>query len=510
MKARLAVSLLWASAALSGMAQAGEGLDVKMSPLHFGALQEFGIIKKGLLTSDPVAEITDEWVDHFGTYLVQEATVNDRLTLKGGLGGIFQFPKPELSQEEFGGSQYKMFYIGPSIAEAMYHFGGVENSAFSVGGGMFPYQYNPDANNLGAYLFRSGPYPTYIMTGGNGGLTVIGNQSTPIEGFRANAHTGNLDLDIILATETGLPPLYDFSLALVAGYKIADGLVEVGGGVNFKRLIQIDKKKTTVHALQNSYFQKGGTWYSGEAVNYSRPASFMVELADSARAKNTHADSLLADAYTTKSLALTAIADSLAVGGPWVDATTGLVAGAQYYTPAGTMLMGRASVDFKKLFSSEIFSAQDLRLYGEFAVLGVKNYPVYYEKITDRIPFMVGFNVPTYKILDLMSVQFEYYNSPNLNSTFSVGQKNWSIPYIPENSLFSQNEFNDLTKKDNYAWSILLRKQILSSLTLNAQFARDHLRTIGTNWFYGSRFEPNEILHKTSSWYGMFQLGWNI
>ena len=377
---------------------------------------------------------------------------------------------------------------------------------------MFPYKYNPDANNLGEYLFRSGPYPTFIMTGGLGGLTAIGDQFSVLQGFRSNAHFGNLNVDLLMTTETGFPPLYDWSVAIVAGYKIADGLVDLGAGVNFKRLIQVTPKKTSVKALGNSYFQKGGVWYSGEARNYINPSVFLTALADSAYAKNTAADTVRGNAYAAQSATLSAIADSLAAGGPWIDAATGLVPGAKYYTPAGTLLTARASIDFKKLFTSDMFSAQDLRLYSEVAVLGIENYPVFYEKISERIPVMVGFNVPSFRLLDLLSVQFEYFNSPNLNNTYTVGQKNWAIPFIPENGEpeFSEKAFNDLTTKDNYAWSILLRKQVLSKLTLNAQFARDHMRTIGTDWFYGSRFEPNEILHKNSSWYWMFQLGWNI
>ena len=512
MRARLATGLLWAGVALAGFAQADDGMDVKMKPMQFGGLQEFGMINSGLLGSNPIQIMHNEWVDHFGTFFVQEAVINDRLVIKGGLGGIFQFPKPEKSGEEFGGSQYKLFYIGPSDAEAMYHFGGVENGIFSVGGGMFPFKYNPDANNLGEFLFRSGPYPSYVMTGGNGGLTVIGDQFAVLEGFHASMHMGNLTADVLLTTETGLPPLYDWSLAFVAGYKIADGLVDLGAGVDFKRLIQVIPHRTQVEALQNSYFQKNGVWYSGQEARYSKPAAFLTTLADSALAKNTHADTLRATDYQTQSAALTAIADSLAAGGPWVDAATGLVPGASYYTPAGTLLMARANVDFKKLISSDFFAPEDLRLYAEIAVLGVKDYPVYYTKITERMPIMAGFNVPTFHLLDLLSVQMEYYNSPNLNNTYTLGEHNWAIPFLPETGepAFSQNAYNDLTTKDNYSWSILARKKILSSLTLNGQVARDHLRTIGTDWFYGSRFEPNEVLHKTSSWYWMFQLAWNI
>jgi hypothetical protein len=495
--------------------QAGEGWDVKMKPMHFGGLQEFGMIRSGLVSS-PIELISKEWVDHFGTFILQEAVINDRLVIKAGLGGIFEFPKPEKAREGFDGTQNKLFFIGPSDAQAIYHFGGVKDGTVSLGGGMFPFQYNPDANNLGEYLFRSGPYPTYLMTGGNGGLTVIGDPYTVLQGFHAKAQLGNLSVDALFITETGLPPLYDWSLGFVTNYKIADGLLELGAGVVFKRIIQVNSKRTVVKELQNSYFQKNGVWYSGEQSNYSNPAAFFSVLADSAFAKNTSADSGLGNQYRTQSLALSAIADSLNITdskrGLWIDSATGLVPGAAYFTPAGTMLMGRASLDLKKLFPSEYFSSEDLRLYSEIALLGFKNYPVYYKSILGRMPIMVGFNVPTFRFLDLFSVQFEYFNSPNLNNTLPLGQSNWAIPYLPEKtqSIFSQKSYNDLAKKDNFAWSVLLRKRIFSSLSVNAQVARDHLRTLNTDWYYGSRFEPNEVLYKTSSWYWMFQLSWNI
>jgi hypothetical protein len=379
---------------------------------------------------------------------------------------------------------------------------------FSLGGGLFPFKYNPDAADLGEYLFRSQPYPTTINTGGNGGLTAIGEQNVPLEGFHGTMKAGGLRFDALLTTETGLPPLYDWSLAFLGGFKTPDGLLDLGAGIDFKRLIQIKSEKTRVRALENSYFRKDGTWYSGYAAYYANPASFLQGKAREAYAKNSHQDSALGDAYTARSQALLAIADSLKTGGPWVG-PDGLVPGAGYYTPAGVMAMARAALDLKKILPYA-GSPADLRLYAEAAVLGLKDYPVFYRKLSQRVPVMAGFNVPTFGLLDLLAVQWEYFNSPNLNNTYMVGEHNWTVPYMPEDELFSQDDWNDLTHKDNVSWSITARRRILGALTLNAQVARDHMRTIGTDWFYGYRFEPNEVLHKTSSWYWMFQLGWDL
>ena len=86
------------------------------------------------------------------------------------------------------------------------------------------------------------------------------------------------------------------------------------------------------------------------------------------------------------------------------------------------------------------------------------------------------------------------------------------MPWYPEGAdpLFSSDKYNDVTDDDNVAWSILLRREVLPRVNLSAQIARDHLRTVGTNWFYGGRLEPNAILYRNSSWYWMVQLAWGL
>lgn len=508
MKAGIWSRLAWlGTLAAAASVGAQDGMKVDYKPLQFGAVQEFGVVRRALMVSKGDLVLKNEWIDHFGSFLTQEAVVNDRLALRIGLGGVFQFPKPEEISEAFGGSQYKMFFIGPSVAEARYHFGGVENSTFSLGGGLFPYKYNPDAANLGEYLFRSGPYPTYLQTGG---LTVIGDNAAYLQGFRGDAELGNLGLSMFLITETGMPPLYDWSLAFVADYKLADGLIELGAGANFKRLIPVDAEKSVRKEAENSYVTRGGGTFVGDPTYYRKRASFWSNI--KLNKAVTPADSAFALAQAQY---YTDYADSVSKNtteGGWRDPATGLIPGAEYYTPAGPMFMGRLSLDLKKIFPSDRLSAQDFRLFTEVGLLGWTNYPVFYEKRADRVPVMVGFNLPTWGLLDLVSLQFEYFNSPNLNNTYQLGYRNYATAVQPEGTLshFSGDEYNDITKKDNYSWNILVQKRILSALSINAQFARDHMRTVGTNWFYGGRLEPMEILSRSSDWYGMLQIAWNL
>lgn len=517
-------SLLMGAAAISG-AEEGER-NVKMSPLHFGVVHEFGMFERGY-TSKLGREFNDEWMDHFGAFFTQEAVVNDRLALKAGLGGVFMFPKPEIPGEGFGGSQFKAFYVGPTVAEAMYHFGGVEDSKWSLGGGMFPYKYNPDASNLGEYLFRAIPYPSILQTGG---LTAIGGDAAVLQGLRGSFRSGGLSADMLLTTETSIPPLFNGSIALIAGYKALDGLIDLGAGVNFRHILPVSPGKTARESRGNTAVKIGGKWYTGETTYYSKQAEFMKSRYDALMANAAVADKkdtvLYAGRHELERIA-TLLSTETTAGGwaipnsnDWVDSAGGKpIAEEQHYTSTGIMGMARMSLDFQKLFAYS-GSPQDFRLYGEVAVLGFKNYPVFYEKVAERMPMMAGMNLPTWGWLDRFAVQVEYFNSPNLNNTRKIGSDNWNVPLLPGagDKIFSENSYNDLTAKDNYAWSILLQKRVWSAFNMSAQVARDHHRTFGDLYWYGSRFDPQEITHRgpglfnfdDASWYWMFQLGWNI
>jgi len=491
---------LASGAALAG---AADGLSVVYKPLRVGGVQEFGRIEKGQLISTPVVPLRKEWIDHFGTFLTAEAIVEERLRLEIGLGGIFQFGKPERVDEIFGGSQYKMFFIGPSVARGTFLFGDPENPAFTLGGGMFPYKYNPDAANLGEYLFRTGPYPTFIM---NGGLLAIGETAAYLQGLHGSARLGNLSLDLLFTTETGMPPLFDWSLAALAGYSIADGLLEVGAGVNFMRILPVDPDRTLRKEKGNSYFSRGGRHYVGDEAYYAQQKSFWETKQTKAQEAG---DAAAAADYGARAASFQADVDSLAA---WTDPVTGQIPGSKYFTPAGTLVMGRISLDPKKFLGSARLKKDDLRLYAEAAVLGWNNYPVFYENRGDRIPLMVGFNVPTFGLFDKVALQIERFTSPFMNNSYPLGGKNYATPYYPSGGepLFSKDEYNDLSKEDDWAWSVLVQRSLFHGVTLSAQFARDHLRTVGTDWFYGSRLEPTEDLHRLSDWYWMVQLSWGI
>jgi hypothetical protein len=516
---RLLASLALAAASLmpslGPAAHAAEGIVYK--PLRFGGVHEFGGIYDGLYSPKSGPEVSRlEWTDHFGVFLRQDVVVDQRLELQLGLGGVFQFAKPEDVAPKFFSSMYKMFFYGPSIAKATYTFTNPEQTdGFRLGGGLFPFKYNPDAANLGEYLFRSAPYPTYLTTGG---LLFVGDNAAYLQGLHANWRRGGLSLDGLLVTETFMPPLYDWSLAFLATYTIADGLAEVGAGVNFKRLIQIDPDRTVRKTDEagnpmwsNLHFTRDGVTYYGDPEYYQQQADFYANRSMTLFARGTAADSVQGTVAATRAAGYQAFADSVTA---WQsDAHPRFVTEAErdYYTPAGTILSARASVDLEKVLGIETGRAP-FKVFAEAALLGWENQPVFYEDRARRMPLMFGVHLPTFGLLDQLTVQGEYFDSPWANSTRSLGEQNAAVPSYPNGSdlLFSDRDYNDISEHDNLSWSVLLRRTLVPRLNVSLQVARDHMRTVGTNWFYGGRLEPNTVLYRNSSWYWTAQIAWGL
>jgi len=485
---------------------AGE-VKIDDKPLSIGALSEFGFVEEGLFRTAEGSSISKmEWVDHFGAFITKKAIVNDRLYLSAGLGGVFQFRKPETVGAGFAYHQRKSFFIGPTESEAVYHFGDPENPWLKLGVGQFFYKYNPQASNLGEALFRSGPYPTFITTGG---YVVVNSAAANLQGFKANYQSGALKADMLFTTETNMPPFYDWSLGLVASYSLGDGLLDLGAGVNFKRILSVRPSRTTRKTRENAYFKDPtGKYYVGNVDFYGYSAEFNLNAANKAYAQGNTA---LGDHYAVQSSRDSAAAAyvtevlSLPDGDPAKPAM-------DYFTSQGNLLMARATLDFKKLFESSLFSPEDLKIFFELDVLGVSDYPVYYENITERMPIMAGVNLPTFRLLDLLSVQMEYCNSPWFNNTNYIGQKLSNIPFIPigTDDILSRTEFNDQAKHDNWKWSVLAQRTIKGRLTLSAQVASDHLRLTSSEYYYGPQFDHNEVTALPKHWYWMTQLSWGI
>ena len=510
---KLGLLFAWGLGGLAAWAVGAEAPKVVYKPLSVGALQEFGQIRKGIYATGSPAPTTtqlteSDWIDHFGAFITKEAVINERLHLTGGLGGLFQFRKPEMPDPNgavnsgFPGAQRKAFFVGPTDAQAIYHVGEIAKPWLKFGGGMFMYKYNPTAYNLGEFLFRSGAYPTYTQTGG---YAIVNSAAANMQGLRSSLAFGGFKADAFLTTETGLAPLYDWSLATLASYTLGEGLFEVGAGVNFKRIIPVKPSRTAKHLDKNGYFELNGTGYSTNRSYYSFQSSFYKDKLTNATTAQDSATALARISELDTALAVVGRALT-----PVTHEDSSIKIG--YFSGAGTLLMGRFSIDPKKPFGEGLFGPEDLKLYGEAAILGVKNYPIFYKKVTERMPVMLGFNFPGFKLLDLIAIQGEYFNSPSLNNTAQVGNGGYNIPAFPlaNDKIVSKIDYNDITKEDNYKWSVLVRKNLGANITLSGQVANDHMRLTSSYFYYGPQFDHNEITTSKDHWYWMTQLSWGI
>jgi hypothetical protein len=284
--------------------------------------------------------------------------------------------------------------------------------------GSFGYNYNPDVKNLGLYLVKGYVYPGSLVSGFTGPLGPV----SATTGAMASYNVGPFTNDLLFISETDDKPLYDLSIADAVTLKAAPGL-EFGAGVNFYRAVAQDKRLTS----------PGKDCIARSELGEYNNGCFVV-------------DSVGVDA----------------LGATIFDTTTGSM--------AGTKLMGRFHLDPKALFGFEGgMGPGELILYGEVGVIGVKNFSKFYNDIKRRMPVMIGFNFPTWKLLDNLSLEVEYYASKISSDNLGAQYGSW----VPTVSADTDN------KRDDWKWSLNIDKVVSGHMKISTQVANDHLRLGG-------------------------------
>lgn len=374
-------------------------------------------------------------------------------------------------------SMYQMFLTESRLT---WFAGEKQDPSFSVTVGSFPYKYNPDVNNLGLYLFRGPVYPGILM-GGFQDFAVDPTKATQL-GARVHHSMGILSQDLILNTERDLPPTFDWSLGYVAKLKLF-GALDLGAGVNFYRLFAYDEDLRTPGKLSDSTLGFKKAQYI--EVNPLNPA----------------------------------------------DTT--------FFTHQGTKVMAMATLDLKPLFGLGSMGKDDLKLYTEAAVIGLKDYGTTYGDIMQRIPVMFGVNLPTFGLFDRINIEVEQYKSPHRNDLGRLGNNNvvadWTTQTKPIPSpkpvdnadftikpdgtwtnAYSQTinvEGTALDKEDIHTddlkWSLAVDKTIASHIRFTAQVANDHYRPrpLATGLIAASGGTAEAFSDK-SNWYFMLRMGY--
>lgn len=166
----------------------------------------------------------------------------------------------------------------------------------------------------------------------------------------------------------------------------------------------------------------------------------------------------------------------------------------------GTKLMAMGSLDLKALFGSES-TAEDWKIYGEVAIIGLKNTKAYQELYGDllhRMPMMLGINLPTFGYADVFSFEAEWYGAPFADDiTKYTSHTSGRQDPLPNNPVAGKNY-----RRDNWKWSAYLSKVYAGHIKLSGQVANDHSRP-GNFKDYGDN-NPPEMKSPFSSlqnWY---------
>jgi len=231
---------------------------------------------------------------------------------------------------------------------------------------------------------------------------------------------GVLRQNLLFTSEAERYPTQDFSLSYLVSASFLNKAVDIGGGVCAHRLFAVDPKRTSPKTLR------------GQAT---------VETI-----------SKIENGDTT------------------------------FYTFAGTKVMARATLDPKALLPSDIsdiFGKEDLKLYFEGAILGVKDWPSYdttasrtahYDVRSERTVGMVGLHLPTFKIFDVLAVEVEYFPSRYYSNFQYTVLKQLPLPVLPAYGVV------DTTNAHRLKWSVYGSKKLGNNLRFVFQVARDHNR----------------------------------
>lgn len=380
------------------------------------------------------SERSHQWISRSFLNLGMDAAIGDNVKVELGIEGRMWLNIPKgggTGQAMYNHRLNSDFII--DRASGTYFFGDVEKPIVGVTFGRFPFKYNKSVRNLGEYLFRSGTYPAYL-------LNDFDRPFARVTGIKVSSDLpSKWDLqwhqDLLMTIETDIPPFNDISLTYLSDLTYG-GFFNVGVGVQFAHLISVDENQTTPSVVQGS----------------SNP--------------------------TTRNLYVTA------------DGDTG------HYTFRGTKLMARASFDIpgllRKVLAADLdfFGAEDMQIYSEAAVLGFESYPSNdtiregvpymnkknpwgYDDLWKKIPRVIGINIPTFKILNVLAFEAEWFACDYPNNYFTqlgVGPgQSYPLP--------DYNQYFDYTT-DNWKWSLYAKKMFAGDrLGIVAQIARDHIRT---------------------------------
>lgn len=403
-------------------------------------------------------------------FLAIQEVATGNFDVAAGLAGLIWWP--------YGGgitdASERVMNVKPMIpvARARWRFGDPAANSGALLVGTFGHKYNPDAKNLGEYLYRSGAYPGYLFT--TEGWLLMNRAGNYSHGAMLSlSHLGGaLKQNFTLFMETNYYPIGDFS----PGYDVSytSKWFELGGGAVFHHYLALRPSVLEPDAPGNLYVHATVDTAPGQQADYYGPQAYVpFDVSD--------------PTYSSETL--------------------------HRWTHKGIKLMGRAALNLNHLLPPDRRSPEDLRIFAEVALLGVENQPLYYEDRLERMPVMFGINVPTFKLLDLLSVQGEYYGARfnDIDLYNSASLPVWEASFVTDDFGTVETDANGniiptSVHKDDWKWSVHARKALNPVMTVYAQAASDHLRL--TDGKYKASNVP--LTGSPSDWYYLFRLEFTL
>lgn len=165
----------------------------------------------------------------------------------------------------------------------------------------------------------------------------------------------------------------------------------------------------------------------------------------------------------------------------------------QGLTTDAVKLIARGRLDFGQLAGMDGFT-----LYAEAALLGLKKDTLYYKDMMQRMPMMAGIDIPTFGLLDNLSMEVEYFKNPYLQRKYSLkdlsGSNYSPLPFLDTYGPEGLPRQTD----DDWRWSVHVHKALSRWLDLKVRLSSDHMRLKG----YDGDFVGGEPMTKSSKdWY---------
>jgi hypothetical protein len=381
--------------------------------------------------------------------LEQDGRYGDAWEFNAGLKAIMWWP----FVNELGPPSTRTVRVMPqvSVLKARLYLG--EQKQFFADLGYFPYKYNHDAKNLGEYLYRSGTYPGEVKT--SDGFRLMDDSYYDTYGLHLHLSSfgGVLNQELNFFTETTVDPVGDVTPAYELSADFS--FIQLGVGAAYNRGFAYRPSQSQPNDPGNMYIEsdtlKGVPYYKGPL-----PGAPSAVSADSSNYKVLHT-----------------------------------------WTQRGIKLMGRVALNFGFLLPESLRNPDDLKVYSEIAVLGWENQPYYYEKRSERTPIMFGVNIPTFKLLNVLSLEGEYYDS-QFNDTYNLyvnGLPTWGV-------VDYENKDHLKYSPSKWRWSAYASKAINKALNVHLQVASDHMRLRDDL----SMPTEYEVMLYPKNWYYLVQL----